>query len=167
MRTILVAMLAAFCLLGSMSMASAGTYQADGSYQGSPSPAVSRLFAAYPAGGDALVAALRELILSDPTLADDVAFLGGRGAPGQQSAAADALAQALIVLTARGNTFGAGRIVTAAQFSGNTLIQTAVFAAVATAVGSNVYLDTKSAQACTTTGGNTVSPARPPTTTCQ
>lgn len=168
MRMILAAMLAAFCLLGSMSQASAGVYQADGSYQGAPSPAVSRLFAAYPAGGDALAAALRELVLSDPTLADDVAFLGGRGAPGQQSAAADALAQALIVLTSRGNTFGAGRIVAAAQFSGNTLIQTAVFAAVATAVGTNFYQDTKSAQAnCTTTGGNTVSPARPATTTCQ
>ena len=46
MRMILVATLAAFCLLGSMSTSRAGNYQADGSYQGSPSPAVSRLFAA-------------------------------------------------------------------------------------------------------------------------
>jgi hypothetical protein len=149
-------------------MAPAGTYQADGAYQGSPSPAVSRLLAAYPSGGDALVAALRELLLADPTLADDVAYLGARSGGGQQLAAADALAQALIVLTSRGNTFGAGRIVTAAQYSGNATIQTAVNAAVATAVGSTFFTDTKSAQAnCTTSGSNTVSPARPATTTCQ
>jgi hypothetical protein len=166
MRMMLVAMLAAFCLLGSLSMAPAGTYQADGTYQGSPSAAVSQLFAAYPSGGDALVAALRELLLADPTLADDVAYLGARSGGGQQSAAADALAQALIVLTSRGNTFGVGRIVAAAQYSGNITIQTAVNSAVATAVGSTFYA--KSGQTnCTTTGGSTVSPARPPITTCQ
>lgn len=72
------------------------------------------------------------------------------------------MAQALIVLTARGNTFGAGRIVTAAQFSGNSTIQTAVSAAVATAVGSNSHQQNQSAPTnCVVTGGSTVSPASP------
>ncbi|MDB5534680.1 MAG: hypothetical protein JWO28_2995 [Hyphomicrobiales bacterium] len=166
MWKILVAMAAAFCLFGALP-AFAGSYQSDGTYQGSPSSAVTALFASHPNGDDALVAALRELLLRDPTLADDIAYSGSRANAAQQQAAAAALAQALIVLTARGNTFGAGRIVSAAQFSGNTTIQTAVAAAVATAVGSNTQQQNPSTQAnCTRTGGNTVSPASP-TTTCQ
>lgn len=151
-----------------VSPASAGSYQSNGTYQGSPSSAVTALFASYPNGGDGLVAALRALLLSDPTLADDVGYVGARANGAQQQAAADAMAQALIVLTSRGNTYGAGRLVTAAQFSGSSTIQTAVASAVATAVGSTTQQQNSSTQTtCTTTGGNRVSPASPTTTTCQ
>jgi hypothetical protein len=161
MRRILMVVATAFCLAAALP-AFAGSYQGNGTYQGTPSSAVTALFAAYPSGGDALVAALRDLLLADPTLADDVAHAGAGSGGAQQQAAADAMAQALIVLTARGNTFGAGRIVTAAQFSGNSAIQTAVSAAVATAVGSNSQQQNQSTPTnCVVTGGSTVSPASP------
>ena len=167
MRKILIAMAAAFCLFGT-SPTFAGSYSADGTYQGSPSGVVTALFAAYPTGGDGLVAGLRTLLLGDPALADDIAYLGARSGGSQQQAAADAMAQALIVLTARGNAFGAGKIATAAQYSGNTTIQTAVSAAVATAVGSNSQQQNQSAQAnCVVTGGSPVSPTGPTTSTCR
>jgi hypothetical protein len=164
MRMILIVMLAASSLFGTMSLGYAGTYQGDGTYQGSPSAAVTRVFASYPGGGDALISALRELLLADPSLADDVAYVGARSGEVLKSAAADALAQALIVLTSRGNTFGAGRIVNAAQLSGDSVMQTAVSSAVATAVGSNFYPG-----ANPSTQANCAPPVSPsrPTTNCQ
>jgi len=130
-RCLRVAALATLALLASLAIdpaAKAGTFQPDGSYAGTPSAAATALFAANPNGGDGLTAAVRTLLISNPELADDVAYLAARGSPGQQSAAAAGMAQAFIVLTHRGNTNGAARIVSAAQLSGSIIIQTAVTA---------------------------------------
>jgi hypothetical protein len=170
MRMILVVIFTAFCMLGSVSISGAvGTYQGPGQYTGPTSQAVTDAFAAYPNGGDGLVSALIGLLLTDPTLAADVAWVASRPRPrasdGQQSAAAAALAQAFIVLTNRGDTTGAGQIVTASTLSGNPVLQTAVLAAVGATQGSNPYQSSNPA----TTGANcrptdnTVSPARPGT----
>jgi hypothetical protein len=133
MRMILVALLAAFCMLGSMPNSTAGTYQGSGIYVGTPSPAVTRCFATYR--GDGLVACIRQLLINDPALADDVAFVASRSDPDQQSAAADGMAQAFIVLTNRGNIGGAGMIIAAVQLSGNPVLQTAMASAQGSSVG--------------------------------
>lgn len=169
MRVILVAIIAGFCAFGLGSRASAGSYQSDGAYVGSPSPAVTALFAAFPNGGDGLVAGLRALMIDDPALADDVAFVGAQSNAAQQSAAGDGMAQALITLVGRGNNAGAAHIVSAAQRSGASVIQIAVTNAVGGTIGLNSFQSTNanSGTTCTTTGG-TVSPAGPTaTTTCQ
>ena len=172
MRMILVVIFTAFCMLGSVSISAAGTYQSNGQYTGTPSTAVTAAFAAYPNGGDGLVTALLNLLLNDPTLADDIAWVASRPRPvasdGQQSAAAAALAQAFIVLTNKGDTTGAGRITVASTLSGNPVLQTAVLAAVAATQGSNPYQSsnpavTTNARCTTTPADNTVSPARPGT----
>jgi len=180
MRMMLVVIFTAFCMLGSVSNSVlAGSYQAAGQYVGTPSRAVTAAFAAYPNGGDGLVAALLALVLSDSTLADDIAWVASRPRPpasdGQQSAAAAALAQAFIILTNRGDTTGAGRITIASTFSGNPVLQTAVLAAVGATQGSNPYQgsnpSTTGGANCKTTtipGDNTMSPVKPSktTTTC-
>jgi len=134
MRIIVVAIFAAFCMLGSVSIAAAGTYQSDGTYTGTPSPVVTRLFAAFPCRDntpcDGLVDAIRQLLINDPTLADDVAFVASRGNAAQQSAAAAGMAQALLALANRGDRAGAAQIARAAQLSGNEVIQTTVLAAI-------------------------------------
>ncbi len=173
MRTILVAIFAVVCVLGPVSRAPAGTYQSAGSYVGSPGAPVSRLFAAFPNGGDDLVTAIRQLLINNPSLADDVVFLASRGNAAQQQAAADGMAQGLIVLTSRGDNYGAGIIVSAAQLGGIPVIQQTVLAAAATAISSSAAEEIKppqtAANCMTTTTAPTVSPARPATTTttCQ
>jgi hypothetical protein len=166
MRAILVPILALFCLVGAASLATAGSYQGDGAYTGTPSPAVTALFAAFPNGGDGLMAALRDLLINNPDLADDVAYVGSRSNAEQQSAAGAALAQAFTALINRGDNSGAARIVSAAQRSGSPVIQAAVTSAVGRTIGANPNLDqsgTTTRSSCTT---QTVSPAGP-TTTCQ
>ena len=129
MRSLRAAAMAILALLASLTIdpaARAGTFQSDGSFAGTPSAAATALFAANPNGGDNLTAAIRTLLIANPELADDVAYLASRGSPGQQTAAAAGMAQAFTVLTNRGNANGAARIVGAAQLSGSTIIQTAV-----------------------------------------
>jgi hypothetical protein len=160
MRIILVAVFAAFCMVGTAPMATAGTYQATGVYVGTPSPAVTRLFAAFPNGGDGLVAAIRDLLIADPSLADDVAFVASRANEAQKSAAAAGMAQAIIALNIYGNNAGVAQIASAGQLSGDPLIQTAVL----TAVGgvnapANLYAGTNSNPVVTQC--NSVSPAGP------
>lgn len=130
MRAILIAILMLGGLHSTIPVAQAGSFQADGSYAGAPSAAVAALFAANPNGGDGLVNAIRTLLLANPELADDVAYLASRGSAAQQDAAAAGMAQAFTVLTQRGNATGAARIVSAAQLSGNSIIQTAMIGAV-------------------------------------
>ncbi|MCF8475958.1 MAG: hypothetical protein K9G60_02950 [Pseudolabrys sp.] len=169
MRIVLVTIVAGVCAFGGVSRANAGAYQGDGAYVGSPSPAVTALFAAFPNGGDGLVAGLRALMIDDPTLADDVAFVGAQSNAAQQAAAGDGMAQAVIALVGRGNNVGVARIVNAAQRSGASVIQIAVTNAVGGTIGLNSFQSTNanSGTTCTTTGG-TVSPAGPTaTTTCQ
>jgi len=167
MRAILVPMFSLLlCLLSAAPLATAGSYQGDGTYSGSPSPAVTALFAANPNGGDGLMAALRDLLINNPALADDVAYVGSRSNAEQQSAAAGALAQAFTALVNRGDNGGAARIVSAAQRSGSPVIQAAVTRAVGGTIGANPNLNpngTTTRSSCTT---QTVSPAGP-TTTCQ
>lgn len=151
MRIIIVAIFAAFCVLGPVSMAAAGAYQGAGAYVGTPSPAVTRMFAAFPNGGDGLMAAIREILINDPTLADDVAFVASRGNAAQQDAAAAGMAQAVITLNSRGNNAGGALIASAVQSSGNAVLQTVVLAAFG---GTNSSVTTSNQ--C-----NTVSPSRP------
>lgn len=170
MRVILVAMVAAFCVLGIASAAKAGSYQPDGTYAGTPSAAVTALFASFPNGGDGLAAAIRQLVINDPALADDVAFVGSQSNFLQQSAAGAGLAQAFTILVTRGDNRGAARIVNAAQRSGAPPIQTAVANVVGTTIGFNTVQgnNPNTGANCTTTpADNTVSPAKPATTTCQ
>jgi hypothetical protein len=178
MRMILIVIFTAFCTLGAVSVSNAGSYQGSGQYVGTPSAAVTAAFAAYPNGGDGLVAALLALVLSDPSVADDIAWVASqaRTNEGQQSAAGAALAQAFIVLTNRGDANAAGHITLVVTWSGNPVLQTAVSAAAGATFGSNPYPgsnpSTTTNAKCTTTttpGDNTISPVRPPTstTTCQ
>jgi hypothetical protein len=139
MRAVLVPVLALFCLFGGLTAAPAGSYQSDGTYTGTPSPAVTALFAANPNGGDALMAAIRDLLISNPGLADDVAFVASRANAAQRFAAAAGMAQAYTALINRGDSNGAGRIVTAAQLSGSPVLQAAVTRAVGSTIGANTY----------------------------
>jgi len=129
-RAILTAILMLTGVHGAMPAAQAGTFQADGSFAGAPSGAVVALFAANPNGGDGLVDAIRTLLTANPELADDVAYVASRGTAAQQAAAGAGMAQAFTVLTQRGNAHGASRMVSAAQLSGNPLIQAAMVGAV-------------------------------------
>jgi len=131
MRALLIALLVLICCSAAPPPANAGSYQADGTYTGTPAASVTALFAAYPNGGDGLIDAVRELLIANPGLADDVAYLASRAAPGPRADAAAGMAQAFLTLTHRGNTNGAAQIVSAAQLSGSPVLQTAV----ATAVG--------------------------------
>jgi hypothetical protein len=137
-RIALIAMLALIGSLVAQPAAQAGSFQADGSYSGTPSATVAALFAANTNGGDGLVDAVRTLLLANPELADDVAYLASRAPPAQQAAAAAGMAQAFIVLTQRGDSPGAARIVSAAQRSGNAVIQTVLTNALGR---STVYAD--------------------------
>jgi len=140
MRKIIVLLLVAFCALSIVSRADAGSYQGPGNYVGTPSSAVTSLFNRFPAGGDALVAAIRDLLIAHPELADDVAFVASRSSGPQQEAAAAGMAQAFIVLAAQGNTSGMGAIVTAAQLSGNPVLALAILTAQGSvAGGANLY----------------------------
>lgn len=161
MRIILVAIFAAFCMLGSVPMAGAGTYQATGVYVGTPSPAVTRIFAAFPNGGDGLVAAIRDLLIADPSLADDVAFVASRANEAQKAAAAAGMAQAVIALNLFGNNTGVAMIANAAQLSGDPLLQTTVLAAVGGAnAPANLYAGPNSNPVISQC--NSVSQAGPP-----
>lgn len=126
MRALLIALLALVFWSAAPHPAGAGSYQADGTYSGTPAASVTALFNAFPDGGDGLVNAVRELLIANPSLADDVAYLASRAAPGPRADAAAGMAQAFLTLTHRGNTNGAAQIVSAAQFSGSPVIQTAV-----------------------------------------
>ena len=132
MRKLIVLLLVAFCALSVISRADAGSYQGPGNYVGTPSAAVTALFNNNTAGGDALVAAIRDLLIAHPELADDVAFVASSSSGAQQDAAAAGMAQAFLVLASQGNTSGTGAISTAAQYSGNTVLSVAVAAAQAT-----------------------------------
>ncbi len=169
MRVILAPFLALFFVFGAASVVAAGTYQGDGTYTGTPSAAVTALFAAYPNGGDGLVAAIRDLLLGNPALADDVALVGSRSNAEQQSAAGAGLAQAYTSLINRGDNGNAARIVSAAQLSASSVIQTSVTRAIGSTIGANTYQSdgtTRTGTNCTTQTDNTVSPARP-ATICQ
>lgn len=156
---VLVPLLALFCLFGAVTTAPAGSYQGDGAYAGTPSPAVTALFAANPNGGDALMAAIRNLVISNPALADDVAYVASRANAAQQSAAAAGMAQAYTALINRGDSNGAARIVTAAQQSGSPVLQTAVTRAVGVTIGANTYQHGGTTQTgCSQSG--TISPAQ-------
>jgi hypothetical protein len=139
MRIILVMVFSAFCMLGSASFATAGSYQSAGVYVGSPSPAVTRIFAAFPAGGDGLVAAIRTLLIANPELADDVAYVASRSSAAQKEAAAAGMAEAFIALANQGNTTGAGLIVSAASLSGDPVLQLALSSAVALTTGFTAF----------------------------
>jgi len=126
MRKIIVLLLVAFCALSMATRADAGSYQGAGNYVGTPSSAVTALFNQFPNGGDGLVAAIRDLLIANPGLADDVAFVAGQSSPAQQDAAGAGMGQAYIALSGQGNTSGMGSISTASQFSGNAVLATAV-----------------------------------------
>ena len=140
MRKIIVLLLVAFCALSMATRADAGSYQGAGNYVGTPSSAVTALFNQFPNGGDGIVAAIRDLLIANPGLADDVAFVAGQSSAAQQEAAAAGMGQALIALAAQGNTSAMGAIVTAAQLSGNTVLATAVTSAQSSIAGAaNLY----------------------------
>ena len=161
MRKIVVVLIAALCLTGGViSKGFAGSYQGAGNYVGSPSPQVTAIFAAFPAGGEGLTNAIRELLINNPGLADDVAFVASNAGPAQQIAAANGMAQAVMVLLARGNSSGGTAIVTAATSSGNAVLSTIVTASGGLNSGSaQLYgSDTNSNPAtasCTTTSPTT------------
>ena len=166
-RLVFATIVALVCLFGVSSATMAGTYQANGAYTGTPSASVTAAFAANPNGGDGLVAALRDLILANPALADDVAYVGSQSNAAQQAATGAGLAQAYTILVNRGDNGGASRIVSAAGSSASSVIQTAVTRAVGSTIGSNTFQSREgtTTSSCTTQG-NTVSGAQP-TTTCQ
>lgn len=162
MRKIMIVLIAALCAFGAVSRADAGSYQGTGNYVGSPSSQVTAIFAAYPGGGAGLTDAIRELLINNPGLADDVAYVASNANPDQQQAAAFGMAQAVLTLMARGNNSGATAIVTAATLSGNTTIATIVSNAVANSNGAgSLYAQGTNSNPATTTPCSTVSPTSP------
>jgi hypothetical protein len=157
MRVVFAAIVALSCLLGTVSAPLAGSYQGNGAYSGTPSPLVTQLFASFPNGGDGLVAAIRDLIIGNSALADDVAYVASRGNLDQQSAAGAGLAQALTALVNRGDNGGAARIVNASTQSGSAAIQTAVGTAVASSASFSNYQSSNSSTSTNCTAR--VSPA--------
>ncbi|MDO9411054.1 MAG: hypothetical protein Q7T81_00575 [Pseudolabrys sp.] len=151
------ALLALFLVFGAVQPAPAGSYQGDGTYTGTPSPVVTALFAAFPNGGDGLMAALRDLIIRNPALADDVAYVGSRSNAAQQAAAGAGMAQAYTALINRGDSNAASRVVSAAQQSASSPIQSAMTRAVGVTIGSNSYQQGGTAKTPCTPAG-TVSP---------
>jgi hypothetical protein len=161
MRGMLIAIVTTFCFLGAASQSPAGSYQSNGTYVGTPSSVVTRLFASHPKGGEGLVNAIRELLINDPTLADDVAYVAARSNLEQQMAAGAGMSQAFKALVNRGDNGAAARIVNAAQQSGSSSVQLAVAGAVGTAVGLSTLAG---GNPMTGTSCTTVSPA---SKTCQ
>lgn len=162
MRKIMIALVVALCAFGAVSRVNAGSYQGTGNYVGSPSSQVTAIFAAFPGGGEGLTDAIRELLINNPGLADDVAYVASNANPDQQQAAAFGMAQAVLTLLARGNNSGASAIVTAATFSGNATLATVVSSAVATSGGAgNLYAQGTNGNPATTTSCTTVSPTSP------
>ena len=163
MRKLIVALVAVLCLAAVAPKAYAGQYVAPGQYTGSPSPQVTAIFAAFPNGGQGLTDAIRELLINDPGLADDVAFVASNSNPSQQLAAANGMAQAAVVLASRGNTTAMAAIVTAAQSSGNAVLASVVTTAqIAVGGSANLYgSQTNSNPNATTISCTTTSPTGP------
>lgn len=165
MRKLFAGLLAGICLLGAVpNMANAGQYVAPGQYVGQPSPVVVALFAQFPDGGDGLINAVRQLLINNPGLADDVAFVASRGTVAQQLAAGIGMAQAFQVFIARGNGSIAAAIATAAQNSGSPIIQTQIASAAGTSNGGGTLYGGRSVNSnANTITCNTVSPTNPNT----
>jgi hypothetical protein len=161
MRRIIFAFVAIFCVAIVSLRANAGQYAGPGNYVGTPSSQVTAAFAAFPNGGQGLTDAIRELLLANPNLADDVAFVAGNGNPAQQLAAANGMAQAVTTFLARGDSNAGGEIVRAATLSGNTTVALIVSNAVASNNGgSNLYSGGPNSNPVTTSC-TTVSPTTP------
>ena len=162
MRKVVIILIAALCLAGAgVSKSHAGSYQGTGNYVGSPSPQVTAIFAAFPGGGPGLTDAIRSLLLLNPDLADDVAFVASSASAAQQQAAANGMAEAVITFMARGNSSAASAIITAATSSGNATVALIVSNAVASGNGGD-HLYTQEANGNpVTTSCTTVSPTAP------
>ena len=163
MRKIMIALIVALCAFGAVPRVYAGSYQGTGNYVGSPSAQVTAIFAAFPGGGEGLTDAIRELLINNPGLADDVAFVASNANPDQQQAAAFGMAQAVLALLARGNNSAASTIISAATLSGNATLATTVTTAVANSnsSGSLYTQGANSNPATTSTSCTTVSPTTP------
>jgi hypothetical protein len=159
------------------SIAEAGHYRNDGTYVGRPSGAVTSLFAQFPGGGQGLADAIAQLLISDPALADDVAFVAVNSANAdQQSAAGAGMAQAEAALRDSDQGGASARIARAARASGGPIL-VALAGGLGGGTGgglaTGIFLPANngstanSSQNCVTTPGNTtVSPATPPVTVC-
>jgi hypothetical protein len=163
MRKVLAGLVAGICLFGAVpNVASAGQYTGPGQYVGQPSPVVVALFAQFPQGGDGLVNAVRELLISNPELADDVAFVASRGSVGQQVAAAIGMAQAYDVFVMRGNGRAAAIIAKAGQDSTSPIIQTQILNAAGTSNGGGTLYEGRQINSNpNTVACQTVSPTDP------
>jgi len=161
MRKMIFGFIAILCVAIVSPRADAGQYAGTGNYVGSPSPQVTAAFAAFPNGGEGLTDAVRELLLANPDLADDVAFVASRGNPAQQLAAASGMAEAVTTFMARGNSSAGGEIVRAATLSGNATLALVVSNALASNNGgSNLYSGQTNSNPVTTSC-TTVSPTTP------
>jgi hypothetical protein len=164
MRKIILAICAVACVVAAPTLAGAGSYSASGTYVGSPSSAVSSLFAQFPGGGQGLADAVAQLLTGNPALADDVAFVAtSSGNAVQQTAAGAGMSAAETALKAAGNSSGASRIGVAAQSSGNAILVAAASASGGNASG-GLAADTFMPLGNPTTSGastNCVSPNKP------
>jgi hypothetical protein len=176
MRKTLLLIVATASIFLTPPLAEAGTYR-DGSYIGRPSTVVTGLYAQFPQGGEALAEAIAALLIDNPSLADDVAYVAVTSAnTSQQAAAGVGMAQAASTLADSQISAAAGLIARAAADSGSPALAQAAAASNAAAAGgvaASLYLPTNNAttvsagQNCVTIpGDNTVSPATPPTTVC-
>jgi hypothetical protein len=163
MRKLLAGLVAGICLLGAVpNLANAGQYVAPGQYVGQPSPVVVALFSQSPDGGDGLVNAIRELLINNPALADDVAYVASRGTVAQQVAAAIGMVQAFQVFIARGNGSAAAIIARAGQDSTSPIIQTQILSAAGTTNGgAGLYEGRQVNSNPNTISCQTVSPTNP------
>ncbi len=160
---------AAFVLLGIVGAslpAMAGRYLSNGTYTGTPRPAVAALFARFPNGGQGLTDAITQLLIGNASLAADVVFVASKGNTAQQLAAGTGMGQAQAALSATGNPGAAALIGQAGLFGGNSTIQSAANAASGIGSGSAGFSFSStepSSNPLTGAGQNcaTVSPSRP------
>lgn len=172
------ALIMAVCFLGASAPGFAGRYTGTAQYVGQPAANVTRLFAQFSGGGRGLAEAVAAMLISNPALADDVAFVAASGNALQQAAAASGMAAAAAALASAGNSSDAGNVGRAAQASGNAIIAAAADSRAIASGGTGAGLfvspgnpsvsnpQANSPRRCTTVAANTVSPAST-TTICQ
>jgi hypothetical protein len=169
MRKLLLAGCAVLWALSVPSLAVAGTFNSDGQFVGTISPAVTAIVAQYPDGGPALVEAIATLATAAPSLSDDLVQVAlTSGNDDVKQAIGTGLARAAAVLSRSGNSGGASAILAALRFADSVTTAAFSFARSESVARQGSSGDKPPPQTSVGTGttqltveGTCVSPARP------
>jgi len=177
MRKFLLAGCAVMWVVSATSLALAGSYNAQGQFVGTVSPAVTAVVSQYPDGGPALTEAIATLATAVPSLAADLVYVAQTSTNDDvKSAIGTGLARAAAVLSHSGNGGGAASIQAAMAFGDSVTSAAYSFAqsqSVAqqgsssvspppqTSVGTGNPVLTPNGTPLLTPSGTCVSPARP------